>query len=155
LVSISALSPKRVYAVDRDGRVLHLEVGNRQTLWEVLSAPVPMRKIAVGSKHLLRHDEVWAVGRDDSVYRLEKNLWTQVPIKVADLSVGADNSVFGVTHDGVLHRFDNGTFLPVQAPFRDEQNNAMNVQLSNVSVYKQNKVVYGVDNGGNLLRTRF
>ncbi|KAL0489383.1 hypothetical protein AKO1_010688 [Acrasis kona] len=155
LQSISALSPKRVYAVARDGRVLHLEIGSRHSIWEPLGT-IPMKKVAVGSKHLIRHNEVWGIGLDDSVYRYDRNVWTQLPFKVADLSVGVDNSVFGVTHDGRLHRFDNGNFSFLDRPFRDQNNNGMDVHLGSVSVYKQNKVVYGIDkNSGNLLRTHF
>jgi hypothetical protein len=152
LISTSAMSRKQVYAVGEDGIVLYLEFKrNHPGTFERLG-DIPMKKVAVGSKHIIRHNEVWAIGVNNFVYRWAGTTWMPLQYQVQDLSVGMDNSVYAVDLQGHLLQFQEGAFGLAEKCFRGDNNTPRDALLSNVTAYKK-KYLYALEQGtGNILR---
>jgi hypothetical protein len=158
LLSVSALSRKSVYAVGESGVVMHLDLkkgkGERAE-WEMLGSTA-MKKITVGSKHHIRKNLICGIGRDNIAYKWHEDKWTPIAGHgVRDVSVGVDNTIYAVSMDGQLLRFDDNAFAPVPKCFKDSNGQPRDAVLSDVTTYKR-KHVYCTEQGtGAILRAVF
>jgi hypothetical protein len=159
LRSISAMSKRKIYAIDEMGQPMFLKLarfGNNHT-WERLGGGMKFQKISTGGR-LLRRTEVWGLDNQGAAYRWYNDSWMPFNVQLRDISVALDNSVYGVSKDGRLMKWDGGDMFTLQDRELkgDNRDYIMNARLSNVTAYKEGKHVYGIEEGtSNMLRMLF
>jgi len=157
LAQISAATKRKIYALAEDGSVLYMALPRfgHNFEWERLGGK--LKKISCGGG-LLRRTELWGVGVDNRPYRWYENQWVPFNAQLQDISVAADNSVYGVSMDGQLWKWNGHDNFAVQNQEikGDNAQYLQNAQLTNVAAYKETKHVYAIEKGtGNVLKMLF
>jgi hypothetical protein len=97
---VSVAEDGAVWAVNKDDAVYRWSGGG----WDWLQK-CDFKQISVGNK-----DEIWGVNKDNQIYRwygdvsTTENKWTHVPDKMKNITVGADEVVYGINEAGTLCR---------------------------------------------------
>jgi len=157
LSQLSVATKRKIYALAEDGSVLYTQLprfGHNNT-WERLGGK--LKKISVGGG-LLRRTELWGIGADNRPYRWWDNTWIPYQAELQDISVAADNSVYGVSMDGRLYKWNGADLFTLQDQELKGENAQYlaNSRLTGVAAYKESKHVYGIEKGSsNVLKMLF
>ncbi|KAL0483342.1 hypothetical protein AKO1_014669 [Acrasis kona] len=149
LRQVSASTRNKVYGLAEDGTVLYLSADR----WERMGGK--LKKISSGGKHLFRKTEVWGIGFDDRAMRWDqKGMWEPINEELIDISVAADNAIYGIRkQDQQLVKWDGEKFVKQAPPTTTGAEPQSKWRLTNVSAYKESKHVYAVEAGtGNVLK---
>jgi len=149
LRQVSASTRNKVYGLAEDGTVLYLSSDK----WERMGGK--LKKISAGGKHLFRKTEIWGIGFDDRAMRWDqRGIWEPVGEELIDISVAADNAIYGIRkEDQQLVKWDGMKFVRQAPPTTNGAEPQSKWRLTNVSAYKESKHVYAVEAGtGNVLK---
>jgi hypothetical protein len=157
LSQLSVATKRKIYALAEDGSVLYTALPRfgHNASWERLGGK--LKKISVGGG-LLRRTELWGIGADNRPYRWFDNQWIPYQAELQDISVASDNSVYGVSMDGRLLKWNGSDLFGLQdQELRGENAHYLaNARLTGVAAYKETKHVYAIEKGSsNVLKMLF
>jgi hypothetical protein len=97
LVNISVGSAHHIIGVNSAGQIWRFE--SLTNGWSPVAAPFAAAQVSVGKDGAL-----FAVARDDAIYKLSGSAWTQIPGQLAQISVYTAEEVVGVNRAGTVYQ---------------------------------------------------
>ncbi|KAL0490056.1 acyl-CoA synthetase family member [Acrasis kona] len=135
--TISAKTPKKVFAINHDGHLMYANFLKHNTKWSQYQ-DIEMSSVKIGPKYLGKR-EIWALGPDGTVFRLTHKSLVTLQFKFIDMCVCYRHDVFGLDLAGRLWKW-NGS-----SGFNMCSGDAAQLSLLKVSPYRNNRL-FGIDN---------
>jgi len=150
---------RKIYGIRDDGVVLFIKP-SRLGHTKIEKIGDGMKFISVGGVSTSRNNEVWALGKDNKLYRYYRGLWVMFPFQMIDVSITKDNAVYAVGVDGALYKWNgHKSFVRQYKSFKtglaEEKEEKIRRPITNVMAYKERTKVFSIDQEtGALMRMR-
>jgi hypothetical protein len=158
LKSVSAVSWDSAYCLTDDDSLVHFDKDKFTMMTGKLkkisvAGPSGGGLLGLGSHKF----ELWGIDLEDFAvkFKPEHNIWERYPVKVQDVAAGKDLVVYAIRLDDLqLLKFDRekNEFI-YQQLITNRTSARVNLQLKNITAYKENRDVYAVEaNSGDIIK---